>query len=204
MAEILPTNEKIAVYGGAFNPPTVAHQQIIETCLQLDGFSEVWVMPSGDRADKSMQTDDNERLAMLNLLKETEFDNDNRLVISDYELNLPRPSNTVRTVGSLAVDFPDKDFWFVYGADSYQTMPFWPNGRELQSRLSVLLLPRLGIELPPESEHTRHLPDIEANANPVSSTQVREAIRAKKDIGGMVSEAVRSFILAQSVYAAAG
>lgn len=201
MVETTHNPDKIAVFGGAFNPPTVAHQQIIEACLSLDEFSEVWVMPSGDRIDKSMTTDDQERLAMLNLLKETEFSGDKRLVVSDYELTLPRPSETIRTVGALAMDFPDKDFWFVYGADSYRAMPTWPGGASLQSRLSVLLLPRLGITLPPESSRVKCLPAIGVNRDVISSTQVRTAIQAEQDIAGMVSESVRQFILARSMYA---
>lgn len=203
MKEQNQEHDRVIIFGGAFNPPTLAHQQIMANCLELSGYSEVWVMPSGDRHDKTMSSDDAERMAMLNLIKTKEFDNEPRIVISDFELNLPRPTETLVTLGALAIEHPDKEFWFVYGADSYNSMPTWPGGTELQSKISALVLARDGIELPPESDQVKHMPNIHETTALVSSTEVRAAVRQQANISGMVADSVRRFIMQRALYASA-
>ena len=193
---------KILVFGGAFNPPTNAHAQIIQACLEAPEFSEVWVMPSGDRYDKQMATDDRHRLDMLRLIKRDQFGDNPRLKVTDFELELPRPSETIRTVGALALAHPDTDFWFVFGADSYASMPQWQGGLALQAELSVALLPRGDIELPPENEQIVHLPDIATDTAAVSSTQVREALSIGNDIRHFVCNAVHEYIQQRALYTA--
>lgn len=74
-----PEMKEIAVFGGTFNPPTLAHQEIIEACLQHPTFDEVWVMPSGERADKDITVEAEDRIAMLEAVKSDVFAGDERL-----------------------------------------------------------------------------------------------------------------------------
>lgn len=57
------------IYGGAFNPPTRAHQAILQACIdyaeQLSVDAEVWLMPSGDRVDKKIEASYADRLELL-------------------------------------------------------------------------------------------------------------------------------------------
>lgn len=192
--------QEVIVFGGSFNPPTRAHESIIRTCMQQPGFDEVWVMPSGDRDDKHMASSDADRLAMLEALKQDDFGNDPRLQISDFELRLPQPTQTIRTVGALALAYPRTNFWFVYGADSYASMPEWENGQELQQNLSVLLLPREGTPLPSPSPNIRYLIGDLEDAAAISSTKVREAVGQRQDFAPFVSNAVRKYIQARKLY----
>lgn len=43
---------ELAFYGGSFNPPTIAHQAIVDHLLSDEFFTEVLVKPCGLRADK--------------------------------------------------------------------------------------------------------------------------------------------------------
>jgi nicotinate-nucleotide adenylyltransferase len=49
-------NKKVLLYPGAFNPPHLGHESVIETALKQVQFDEVWVMPSGNRPDKTIST----------------------------------------------------------------------------------------------------------------------------------------------------
>lgn len=197
------TPQQVIVFGGSFNPPTRAHECIMHMCLEQPQFAEVWVMPSGDRDDKQMSSGDDERIAMLESMKTIEFNANPRLHISDFELQLPRPTQTIRTVGALATSYPDKKFWFVYGADSYASMPEWEDGQELQRQLAVLLLPRPGAVLPPESETVRHMTGEIAEVASVSSTQVREAVASSQNIESFVSQSVWQYITKSRLYTTA-
>lgn len=199
--DIQQTKEQVIIFGGSFNPPTLAHERIIETCLAMPGFDEVWVMPSGDRADKCLSNTKEHRLAMLETMKQQEFHNDSRLKITDFELQLPQPTQTIRTVGALALAHPDTRFWFVFGADSYASMPEWEYGTILQKQLPVMLLPRPGSELPGQSDTIKHLPSV-TEAVAISSTEARAAAAEQRDLAPFVSCAVQKFITTHRLYVA--
>src|SRR5688500_12607443 len=96
----------ILVFGGSFSPPTLAHEEILRRCLSLPQFDEVWAMPSGDRLDKTIPAEDEDRLAMLEIVKTERFANNPRLHVSAFELELPQPTNTFDTLHWLRAQFP--------------------------------------------------------------------------------------------------
>jgi nicotinate-nucleotide adenylyltransferase len=193
--------KEVIILGGTFNPPTVAHQEIARGCLNETGFDEVWMMPTGQRRDKDIDTDHDVRLAMLGHMKQEVFADTDRLVVSDFELNLPIPTETSRTVGALAIAYPNKRFWFVYGADSYHNMPTWKDGEELQRTLPMLLIGRPGYMLPPESDRVKHLAlSLDEAIASVSSTEVRNRAHARKPIGTLVCSSVHDYIMTNGLY----
>jgi nicotinate-nucleotide adenylyltransferase len=60
----------VAILGGSFDPPTIAHVQI--ACEIYNNFAdvdEVWFIPCGDgRVDKSLRTKGTHRMKMLQLV----------------------------------------------------------------------------------------------------------------------------------------
>jgi nicotinic acid mononucleotide adenylyltransferase len=58
------------IYGGAFNPPTLAHKAILEACAKVAKRhnGEVWVMPSGDRTDKEIPVSRDTRMTYIDAL----------------------------------------------------------------------------------------------------------------------------------------
>ena len=193
--------KEVIVVGGGYNPPTVAHQAIVGACLEQPGFDEVWVMPSRERWDKSIATTDEDRLAMLEAMKEEVFGGDERLHISDFELSMPAPTETIRTVSALAIAHTDTRFWFAFGADSYATMPLWGGGEELQRTLPMLLVERPGYDLPPESDLIRHLQiGVDEAIRHASSSEVRGRIRQNLPVSALVCESVGHYIGEKSLY----
>jgi nicotinate-nucleotide adenylyltransferase len=181
----------IIIFGGTFDPPTLAHEAIIAACLQEKGIDEVWVMPSGQRPDKPQMRDDAERLALLRAVKETSFQNEPRLRISDFEMRLPQPTETTATVVALEESYPGYTFWFVFGADSYQDMPAWRGGIELQRRLHMIVVPRGPHALPAAGRRVRHIsvPD-----TGISSTLVRQRLREGRTVTDLVSAGVQALL----------
>jgi len=190
-------NSRVIIFGGGFNPPTVAHAEIMDSCLALPDFNEVWVMPSGDRLDKQMEVTDEDRLKMLNLVKKEVFNDNPRLIVSDFELNLPRPNQTYQTIGKLASKFANIDFWMAYGLDAYKGMPSWTNGRELQSKLNMIIFNRGESEFPIRS----NIINLKVNqCDLVSSTEVRKRINNGQSIDGFVSSSVKHYIEEKKLY----
>ena len=190
---------KIIVFGGSFSPPTVAHEAIIRACLALPGFSAVWVMLSGDRRDKPMTASDADRVAMLELMKRQCFQGDPGLIISSFELRLPRPTATYRTVAALQQAYPETAFWFVLGADSYRSMatPAWERGQELRDALNLVVVSRDG-RVGDEDGHVQRL--AVNTPDDVSSTAARTAARMGAPLDALVCPAIRAYIAAKKLY----
>jgi len=191
-------DKQVVIFGGSFNPPTLAHEAIIRACLALPQFDEVWVMPSGNRADKTILVSDEHRLQMLRLVKASSFQDNTRLIISDFELQLPRPSETRRTLAELHKTYPAVNFWFAMGGDSYHTLPTWPGADEFMPGLQLVVFTGPGtqvaaqdhvlpITLPPEFDDT-------------SSTEVRNLVAHHTSASALVSPAVLEYVTMQHIY----
>lgn len=188
------------IFGGTFDPPTSAHEAVMRACLARQDTDEVWVMPSGARLDKPGMASDEQRLAMLGLLKAACFAAEPRLKVSDFELRLPRPTETSRTVTALRTAYPGRRFRFVFGADSYQSMPAWEGGRQLRRSLPVLLIPRAGFGLPAESALVRYLELSGDNDATISSTAVRRLAAEGADLEGLVHQLIARHIGRSGLY----
>lgn len=182
---------KILIFGGSFNPPTLAHEAIIAKCLKMPEFDQVWVMPSGSRSDKHITTSAKHRLTMLNIVKAERFLDSPRLLISDFELALPQPNTTYATVKKLKLSYPNDDFWFVFGGDAYRFMPSWPHGKELQKTLQIIVVSDTKAQHP-----TIQLPK---NLSAISSTEVRGSAKA---LQSQVSPVVAQYVIANKLYSA--
>ncbi len=192
----------IAIYGGTFDPPTLAHEAIIDRVLQRDDIDEVWVMPSAQRTDKPGMTEQDDRLALLERMRQTSFAAAKKLVISTFEIDLLPPSETLRTYTALRQTYPEHRFMYIFGADSYTDMPNWRGGEELQRQMGVLLVARAGYNLPPEQDNVKHLAVPEAVHLSLSSSDVRAAVANGKTVEGMVSPAVHDYIVQHDLYKA--
>ena len=109
--------KRTGLFGGSFNP---IHNGHISLALQLKeqaGLDEVWLMVSPQNPLKlaSDLLDDEQRLQMARLAVE----HVEGIVVSDYEMHLPRPSYTWNTLEALKQDFPDCEFVLMIGGDNW-------------------------------------------------------------------------------------
>lgn len=181
--------KEIAVYGGTFDPPTRAHEAIMHACLAQPEIDELWVMPSGVRTDKVGMSSDEVRMGLLRQLITVEFASC-PVELTDFEMKLPRPTETYRTVSALRQTYPNYRFWYVFGADSIGSMPTWEYGSQLREELHILAVPRAGYELPPESERLRYLDIGEIAMAGISSSAVRQAMACGQPTDHLVSPVV--------------
>lgn len=191
-------SQQIIIFGGSFNPPTLAHQAIIKACLALPQFDEVWVMPSGSRADKTITTSDEHRLAMLNLVKKEVFGGDPRLVVSRFELNLPRPTRLHQTVAALAKTYPHTTFWFAFGGDAYAAMHTWYKADDFIQNLRVVVF--TDHEVPEVASGRAVKLQIPEPFQQMSSTQVRQAIAGGASAKEWLSPAIATYINGHNLY----
>ncbi len=161
----------ILIYGGAFNPPTKSHQEILEHAYRHASLhdQELILMPSGERNDKTIGTNTSVRLALLRaLLKDAKLCS--AATIDTRELESDEPTETLHTIYALKKSHPNRSITWIFGADSYHSMPTWQGGNELRTMIDMIFIERDGLALPAD---VATLPSPSVST---SSTEVRAHI----------------------------
>jgi nicotinate-nucleotide adenylyltransferase len=77
--------EIIALYGGAFDPPTKGHKAIVTRIIE-DGLADrVWVVPCKDHRFKKVTTSIDDRINMLRFAFDADYEHWLKVSISNYE-----------------------------------------------------------------------------------------------------------------------
>ena len=166
---------KVGLFGGSFNPIHLGHLHLGQWLCQKGVVDELWFLVSPLNPLKQGSSDllpDESRLKLAQMAVYGKP----RLRVSDFEMHLPRPSYMVRTLAELRTAYPDHEFILIIGADNWIRFPQWRESEEILRHHRLLVYPRPGYPIDPST-----LPDnvrlVEAPLLPISSTQIREAIR---------------------------
>lgn len=191
--------KNIIIYGGAFNPPTLAHESIILSCFDIARRTnaEIWIIPSGNRSDKIIQSDRYTRLAYLDAMITSLDQKDIPVEVLTHELDRDIDVETYDTVLELQLAHPNMQFHWVFGIDSVDSMGQWKNGHWLLQNLNILAVKRNG------AIHTSpavNISYINVDVPNISSTEVRQLIAKNQPIDGLVSKPVRKVIKNTSLF----
>jgi nicotinate-nucleotide adenylyltransferase len=187
---------RIALFGGSFNPPHVAHQMAALYVLETAPIDEIWLLPTFRHAHGKALAPFDDRLAMCELAARALGA---RAKVSDVEREIGDESRTLRTLRTLQAQFAEHIFSLVIGADLLAEVPSWYGGAELQRSVPFIVVGRSGVgtgDAGTGSGGTLALPEI-------SSTQVRAALAAGRSVGGLVPRAVLDYIYRHNLYTAA-
>lgn len=168
----------IAIYGGAFSPPTVAHVEVAKRIADLPSISDVWVVPSYTHRFKGGSDNYHDRLELCRLA----FDRFN-IKISvrqiDYAVaNRGGDGSTRSVMEYLQTEYKDYDFRMVIGQDNAESMDTWKDPEWLMTNVKFIILPRGGCD-PVSGWYTDppHLLLNDFTGMTMSSSSVRLAIQ---------------------------
>ena len=184
--------KRIGLFGGSFNPIHVGHVALAHQLRLLAGLDEVWLMVSPQNPLKQGSAellDDRLRYQLVRLAVHGEPG----LVACDYELHLPRPSYTWHTLLQLHEDFPDHEFVLLIGGDNWQLFPRWYHSADILRQHQIVVYPRRGSHI-----DTQSLPPqvtvAETDLLDISSTEVRQRVKAGQSIEGMVPQIIAPLV----------
>ncbi|MCK4409646.1 MAG: nicotinate-nucleotide adenylyltransferase [Candidatus Eisenbacteria sp.] len=186
--------------GGTFDPIHIAHLIIAEEALDLLGLDRVIFVPSGRPPHKSGDdvTSVEHRLEMVRLA----IDGNPRLVLSDLEVKRTEPSYTVETVRQFRREFGEHEkLYFIMGADSLAQFFTWKDPLDLISACEFVVVPRPGVspgDGDPRIREKAHVLDTPLIG--VSSSDIRERVRAGRSIRYLVPEGVVAYIREKNLY----
>lgn len=126
----------ILVYGGSFNPPTIAHEAIIHKLYEVFKPENIVIVPTGNHFSwKTDLIDFRHRFKMMHLLTS----NLDYVVLSDIE-NTPDFLGSYHTLNLLGRAY--KDLYFVVGADHVNTLDQWKDYKALIKTYKFIILTR--------------------------------------------------------------
>lgn len=179
---------KVGLFGGSFNPIHNGHIAIGRTMLNALSLDEVWYMVSPENPWKRGADDlapEEVRYATV----KAALMGEGRLVASDYEFHLPRPSYTWNTLQHLEHDYPDHSFVLIIGGDNWARFPQWAHAEEIVQHYEIAVFPRSGADSGASIQGGRvsivNVPRID-----VTSTQIRRMLRNGEDVSGLVPESI--------------
>jgi nicotinate-nucleotide adenylyltransferase len=156
----------VALYGGSFDPPHVAHVLAAAYCLAAGDFDKVLVVPVFSHAFEKALAPFEDRLEMTRLAMQEL----RGVEVSDVERSLGAPSRTLRTLDRLMKDHPDYRLRVVIGADVLGERADWENAEEIGVRAPWFVLGRAGHPHPEAPAPV--LPE-------VSSTEIRTLLERR-------------------------
>ncbi len=169
----------IGIFGGSFDPIHTGHIAVAEGALRQGVVAEVWLMVSPENPLKRgrLHAPEADRLAMARLavadIPEQEIRE--RIKVSDFEFNMPRPSYTIDTLKALSKAYPGKKFKWIAGGDNLLTLKRWKSPDEILNSYGLILYPRpeypSGDNLPAGVTMLRGVPPFTE-----SSTSIRESL----------------------------
>src|SRR4029450_11376403 len=137
--------QRIALYGGTFDPLHVGHLEIARKVSQLFEIEKVLFIPAQLAPHKVGRdvTEPIHRYAMLALATQ----NDPQLVISSFELHPPDRRYTVDTVAHFQHALGDStELFFIMGADSWAEITTWREWERLLAMTNHIVVTRPGFE----------------------------------------------------------
>jgi nicotinate-nucleotide adenylyltransferase len=209
--QIAPANvERLGVFGGAFDPPHLAHVALVEAAmcqLQLD---QVCVLPTGQAWHKPRKLSDAEhRLAMTRLA----FAHLSQVVVDEREILRTGPSYTVDTLNELQSEYPHAQLYLLLGDDQRRSLPSWHQIGEID-RIAIIcaagrdMAVRAWNENPDAPDSALPISDklqarirtLDMPLMPHSATDIRVLAATEQALTGLVSPAVERYIHEHHLY----
>ena len=175
---------RTGLFGGSFNPIHNGHIKLAKQLKMRAGLDEVWLMVSPLNPLKQSEDllDDEARLEMAR----EAVKNESGIIVSDYEMHLPKPSYTWNTLEALKRDFPDREFVLMIGGDNWTFFDKWYRADDIKKNYEIVVYTRT--------------PGDEGYID-ISSTDIRQRIRDGRGIKRLVPKAVAELIKEKGYYA---
>ncbi|MHA2279587.1 MAG: nicotinate-nicotinamide nucleotide adenylyltransferase [Promethearchaeota archaeon] len=207
---------KVALLGGAFDPPTLGHFAAAQFVLDSSrAFDEVWLTPCYAHMFNKEMSSSRHRVVMCEIAAR----GDGRICVFDYEIIHQLAGETYHFLKRLLDDVLAQTYEFSYiiGMDNANNFHKWFNFAQLERLVRFVIVPRVGEEPDPKVDWYLKPPHLylrpEVPLPDTASSQVREICRTappchfeavlrdpSNGVGGLISTAVLDYITRHHLY----
>ncbi|MEL6734199.1 MAG: nicotinate (nicotinamide) nucleotide adenylyltransferase [Bacteroidota bacterium] len=188
---------KIGLFFGSFNPVHIGHCILAQTALNETPLDRVWMVitPQNPFKQKKNLLPEYERLR----LAEIALEGQDKIMASNVEFSLPKPSYTIDTLTHLADQYRSYEFSLIMGQDNLQHLHKWKNHEAIIKYYPIYVYPRVGSEPSPYDHHDQvHF--FEAPLLNISATYIRSLLKEDKSIKYLVPTGVEEALLQAGLY----
>lgn len=193
---------RLGVFGGAFDPPHVAHRALVESALAQLGLDRLLVVPTGQAWHKARALSGAQhRIAMAELA----FADLPQVRVDARETLRPGPTYTIDTLRELHREQPGAELVLIIGQDQAQSLVSWRAWREVVALAIICVAARADASgqtarfEPPRGLQHRFV-QLQLPVSAVSATEIRERARTGQGIVPLVSDAVARYIVLHRLY----
>jgi nicotinate-nucleotide adenylyltransferase len=199
---------RLGLLGGSFDPPHVGHLLAASDAFDLLGLDRLVLIPAAQQPLKAGRTvaPAEARLAMVRAM----VDGDPRFEVDEIEIRRSGLSFSVDTLQVYADRHPSAERFFCIGADTLTLLGSWREPERVVALARLTVLTREGRDASGAADVRRIVEALGADAlEPVvlptrridvSSTEIRDRVRAGKAIHGFVPDAVARYVEASGLY----
>lgn len=178
---------RLGLLGGTFDPIHVGHLIVAQDALESLGLDRLIIVPAFRPPHREAFFEAKTRFE----LAQKAFEEDERIVVSDVELNRGGTSWTVDTVEWARSELNPAGLDLIVGADQLRAFHTWRAPKRILelARLAVMTRPGetlAGIDVP----HRR----VDVTRVDLSSTRVRERLRDGRTVRYLVPETIREAV----------
>lgn len=136
---------RIAYYGGSFDPPHRGHLAIAHALLGQFNLDEFVFVPAfhAPHKQRKQPTSAYDRYAMLCLATQEDAD----IRVSKIEIQMPERPFSVETLSLIVTERPADEIFFVMGADSWMEITEWREWEKVLSLTNHIVVTRPGVEI---------------------------------------------------------
>lgn len=199
------TGKGLGILGGTFDPIHIGHLRIAEAVYERIALEQIIFIPAFVPPHKVGQdyAPAEHRYAMTELAVKPYP----HFTVSDMELRRSGVSYTIDTLRELRHKYPEKELYFIIGADSVAQLHTWNSINEMLQLATFVAAGRPGYEGVME-EVVHHLGAAAAERimllhtpeYDISSTEIRTRLHGGASLAGLVPRAVEQYIVAHNLY----
>ena len=196
--------ERIAIFGGTFNPVHVEHIKIVESAINELNLDRIFVMPTFLSPHKTLiPAKETERLNMLKLA----FSGISKVEVCDYEIKKGGVSFTYQTAEEFRDLYPDAQIFWIVGGDMLVDFKTWRYPERILSAVDLAVFNREDIQVDYEKESeyflerfSKNFVKLKYNGKTCSSTKIRVYSAFNLSLDGLAPKVVSNYIKENGLY----
>lgn len=200
----METFSKIGIMGGTFNPIHNGHLMLAQAAYEMLTLDKVLFMPSGTSYLKRGVLDSSKRAEMV----QRAIQGMPQFELSRMEVDRIGNTYTYETLSQLKGEQPQNNYFFIVGADSLCHMENWVHPEVIfalativcavRDEINISDIKQKGMELQRNFGAVIQYMDIPKI--PISSTQIRQAVKSHMPIDELVPQSVAFYIQQERLY----